>query len=209
MKIKNILAALALTVTASFGASTLNISNFSSTTVGLPVVTSTGSAAAVGTYYANPGFFTTTINWSTATASSILAAFTSIDASPLTGTTRTGLFTGQTFNGSLPVGFAGTPAYVVIADNSNFSLATKVAVYSAGVNFTAPDGAGNSAQSIALVDSTKIVFGTLTPVTTQPSNLSGANFSSGVQLIAAAVPETSTSLLGALGALALLRRRRN
>ena len=209
MKIKNIITALALTVTTSFGASTLNISNFSSATIGLPVVTSTGSAAAVGTYYANPGFFTTTINWSTATASSIIAAFTTIDSTPLTGTTRTGLFTGQTFNGSLPGGFAGTPAYVLISDNSNFALATKVAVYNAGVNFNAPDGAGNSAQSIALIDSSKIVFGTLTSVTTQPSNLTGANFATGVQLIGAAVPETSTSLLGALGALALLRRRRN
>lgn len=205
---KSIIAAILVTVPSLYGASTVNISNFASATSGLPIVSSTGAALTVGTFNANAGYFSTTVDWGTATAATIISAFVGIDASPLNTGTRTGLFTGQTFNGALPVGFAGKQAYVVVADNANFLLATKFAVYEAGVAFTAPDTAGNSAQSIAMLDSSKVVFGNVLNVSSQPSNLTGAAFAKGVELVTVMVPETSTALLGALGALGLLRRRR-
>lgn len=209
MKLKLTLLLLAASASFSFAASTLNINNFTSATVGTPIVDTNGAALAVNTFFANGGYFNTTMNWATATIVDIKAAFVGIDTSPVAVGTRNGLFTGQTFNGVMPTGLAGQNAYIVVADNSNFSLATKFAVFNAGVTFTAPDGLGNSSQTISGANSANVVFGTVRSVTTQPNNLTGANFTNGVVMVAAAVPEPSAAVLGALGALALLRRRRN
>ena len=208
MKLKLTLFMLAASASASFAASTLNINNFSSSTAGTPIVNSAGAALAVNTFFANGGYFNTTMNWSTATASTIKAAFVGIDTTPVGVGTRSGLFTGQTFSGTLPAGFAGKNAYIVVGDNSDFSLATTFAVFNSGTTFTAPDAFGNSAQNITGANSANVVFGTVRSVTAQPSNLSGANFANGVVMVASNVPEPSAALLGAIGALALLRRRR-
>jgi hypothetical protein len=204
MKSKLTLLALAASASASFAASTLNINNFSSATTGTPIVNSAGAALAVNTFFANGGYFNTTMNWATVTPLDIKAAFVGIDNSTVAVGTRNGLFTGQTFNGVLPGGLAGKNAYIVVADNSDFALATVFAVFNAGVTFTAPDGLGNSSQTISGVNSASVVFGTVRSVTTQPNNLTNANFANGVVM----VPEPSAALLGALGALGLLRRRR-
>jgi hypothetical protein len=205
MKSKLTLLALAASASASFAASALNINNFSSATTGTPIVNSAGAALAVNTFFANGGYFNTTMNWKTVTPLDIKAAFVGIDNSTVAVGNRNGLFTGQTFNGVLPGGLAGQNAYIVVADNSNFALATVFAVFDAGVTFTAPDGLGNSSQTISGANSASVVFGTVRSVTTQPNNLANANFANGVVM----VPEPSAALLGALGALGLLRRRRN
>ena len=209
MKLK--IAALALFASASslFGASTLNLRNFSSATVGVPIVSSTGAAVDQTTLFANGGYFNTTMNFATATFTDIRSAFVSIDVSPLTGGTRSGLFTGQTFNGALPVGFAGKDAYIVVANNTDFSQATLFAVFNSGAVFTAPDSFGNSAQTIDGISTGSVVFGTVRSVTTQPTGLTGASFANGVVLVPTNVPEPSAALLGVIGALGLLRRRRN
>lgn len=208
MKVKATLLAVLALASSAFGASTLNLRNFSSATVGVPIVSSEGASLTPGTFFANGGYFNTTMDWGTATAATIKAAFVSIDNSPLSGGTRSGLITGQTFNGVLPVGFAGSPAYVVFADAADFSAATVFAVFNANAVFTAPDVVGNSAQTLDALNSANVVFGTVRSVTTQPSNLTGANFSNGVVMIGAAVPEPSIALLGALGVFGLVRRRR-
>ncbi|MCW1883860.1 PEP-CTERM sorting domain-containing protein [Luteolibacter flavescens] len=207
MKINALLFASVGLISSSFAASTLNLRNFSGVSVGLPIVNSEGAAVAVNSFHANAGYFNTTINWSTATAEIIKSAFVGIDTSPINGGTRSGLFTGQTFNGTLPAGFAGSQAYVVIANNADFSLATHFAVVAANVAFTGPDGFGNSAQTLDALSAANVVFGTVRQVTTQPDNLANAAFVSGVEMITA-VPEPSIALLGALGVFGLVRRRR-
>jgi hypothetical protein len=208
MKVKATLLAVLALASSAFGASTLNLRNFSSATVGVPIVNSEGASLTAGTFFVNGGYFNTTMNWSTATAATIKAAFVSIDNTPLSGGTRNGLITGQTFNGVLPVGFAGTQAYVVFADSADFSAATVFAVFNAGAVFTTPDVVGNSAQTLDALNSANVLFGTVRSVTTQPNNLTGANFANGVQMVSAAVPEPSIALLGALGIFGLVRRRR-
>lgn len=207
MKIKAILFAIVGLASSAFGASTLNLRNFSSATVGVPIVDASGAALAPGSFFLNGGYFNTTVNWATATPETIKSTFVGIDNSPLSGGTRSGLLTGQTFNGALPVGFAGSAAYLVFANNADFSLATAFAVFNANVLFTAPDALGNSAQTLDALNSNNVVFGTVRGVTTQPTGLTGAAFTNGVVMVGA-IPEPSTALLGLLGIAGLIRRRR-
>ena len=206
MKTKATLCALIATASVSTGATTINIRNFSAATVGVPIVTLTGAAQDQTTFFANPGYFSSSIDFAATTFTAIQSAFVSIDNSPLTGGSRSGLFTGQTFNGALPSGFFAKDAYIVVANNSNFASATLFAVFNAGVKFTTPDALGNSSQTL---DGANVVFGTVRSVTTQPTGVTNANFTNGVVLVASQVPEPSSALLGAVGILGLLRRRRN
>lgn len=206
MKLKIVALVFLGSASTVFAASTLSLRNFSSTTVGVPIVDSAGAAVDQTTIFANGGYFSTPLNFGTATFTDIRNAFVSIDSSPLTGGTRSGLFTGQTFDGTLPVGFAGKDAYIVVGNNTNFAAATAFAVFNAGTTFVAPDQFGNSAQTLSGTTVGTVVFGTVRSVTTQPTGLNSPAFASGVVL---AIPEPSAALLGAFGALGLLRRRRN
>jgi hypothetical protein len=74
--------------------------------------------------------------------------------------------------------------------------------------FTAPDGSGNPLGATitgVFVDTDTFTFLGSTSVTLQatPVTINGRNYT-----FSAAIPEPSTALLGGLGALALLRRRR-
>jgi PEP-CTERM motif len=193
-------------VSSVFAASTLNISNFTSATAGAPIIDELGAALPAGTYFANGGIFSGVPNFATATIESIRGSFTPIDTTPIFGGIRNGLFTGQTFNGTLPVGFAGSPAYLLVSNNSDFALATAVVVFNLGVNYTAPDALGNSGQTLSATTAT-LVYGSSRAVTVQPTNVAGANFANGVVL--SAIPEPSSVFLGAVGVLGILRRRRN
>lgn len=204
------LLVLVASVTSSFAASTVNIRNFTSTTAGLPIVNDAGAAVAANSYHANAGIFTTPINFATATFTDIRSSFVSLDNTHLTTpSNRNGLFTGQVFNGTLPGGFAAQPAFIVVSNNVNFAEATLFAVFNNNVPFTAPDVAGNSSQQLDFVNPVNVVFGTVRSVTTQPSNLTNANFANGVVMVSQNIPEPSAALLGVFGALGLLRRRRN
>lgn len=207
MKLKSLVIAAIGFASSAYGASTLNLRNFSSASVGVPIVDAGGAALEVGSFHANGGYFNTTIDWATANAESIRSAFVGIDTSPISGGTRSGLFTGQTFNGVLPGGFAGSAAYIVIANNSDFSAATLFAVFNANSVFVGPDAFGNSAQTLDALSVDNVVFGNIVRVTGQPT-LNGAAFVSGVQLISDVIPEPSIALLGALGVVGFFRRKR-
>jgi hypothetical protein len=204
---KNIVLTLLAMASTSFAASTVSLRNFSNATTGVPIVSALGAALPTASFAANAGYFNTTMDWASATTASIKAAFQGVDTSPLAAGTRSGLFTGQTLNGVLGAA-AGKAAYVVIADTVDFSAATVFAVFNANAVFTAPDTFGNSAQTLDALNPANVVFGVTRSVTTQPSGLTGAAFTTGVTMVAAAVPEPSAALLGAIGAIGLLRRRR-
>ncbi len=195
----------AATVGASNAASTVSAKNFTSASVGNPIVDSAGVPAALNTIWASAGIFSTVPVWATASVSSILSAFTAIDSTPLVNSTFTGLFTGNDLaNGSYPANFSGASSYVLVGNSSTLANSTKLAVYRTGATFTAVDGAGNSNVALSATTPANWVFGTTRSVTTQ-STLNNSAFTTGVTL----VPEPSTALLGAIGALGLLRRRRN
>ena len=182
---------------------------------GLPVVDSQGAAIlnSTNSLFASIGYLLPVTNPIVdTTIAGTLARFVPIDDSPIvpnlvTGTTpRNGLFNAQDYNSNTnvyPIGFQGKTAVVIIGNNNNILHSTAIAMFTFG-QFAAPDQLGNNVQTFSLTSASTPTIGTLRTVTVQP--VSGNSFAQGVVL--APVPETSTTLLGALGALAMLRRRR-
>lgn len=101
-------------------------------------------------------------------------------------------------------GFVGTPIYAVIANNANFALATEFIVINTGVNWTNEiEGVGGSVS--AFTYNGQVLRGGVTTITGAPAGpTSQFNGQSGLTF----VPEPSAALLGLLGAVGLIRRRR-
>ena len=190
---------------------------------GLPVVDANGAAIlnSTNSLFASIGYLSPIVDpVNDITAAGQLARFVAIDNTPIVpnllsgATPRNGLFNAQDYSSATnvyPTGFQGQTAVVFIGNNAVIKNSTSIAMFTFTA-FQAPDGLGNRVQSFALTATSVPTIGTLRSVTTQPfeDNNAASNFAQGVMLTSLApVPETSTSLLGALGALALLRRRRN
>lgn len=186
---------------------------------GLPIVDNSGAAVlnSANSVFASIGYFQAGINLSDPL--DVLAKFVPLDASPLTPilapTNRNGLINGADYNSAgnvYPAGFQGQTAYILITNNSVVASATALALFTGvdtntATTFLAPDGLGNRVQSFNLTsDVGRVVLGTVRAVTTQP--VAGNTFVNGVSMIPTAIPEPSAALLGAIGALGLLRRRR-
>jgi len=202
------IATLAVSTGLSQAAITVSIKNFTSVSAGNPIVDVAAAAVAKNTIYASAGIFTSTPDWATATAGQILAAFTAIDSTPLVNSGFTGLFTGADTStlSSYATGFENAQAYMVVGNNSTLANSSLIAVYKpSGVTYT-PTVAGVASVAINATTLNSWVYGKQVTVTTQPG-LANAAFTTGIQLTS--VPEASTALLGAIGALGLLRRRRN
>jgi len=218
MKIKSLSFLIALGLAAiSNAAVTFNFATQTGSANGpngLPIVDASGAAIlnSTNSIFASIGYLTA---GGDSTAQSVLSRFVALDSTPLipslvTGSTpRNGLINGADYTSATniyPAGFQGKTAVVLIGNSSVLSSSTSIALFTFGA-FEAPDGLGNKVQSFALTSASVPTLGTVTAVTSQP--VAGNTFVNGVSLVPVAIPETSTSLLGALGALALLRRRRN
>ena len=218
MKIKSLSFLIALGLAAiSNAAVTFNFATQTGSANGpngLPIVSSAGAAIlnSTNSIFASIGYLTA---GGDSTAASVLSRFVALDSTPLTpnlvsgANPRNGLINGADYTNALnvyPAGFQGKTAVVLIGNSSVLSSSTSIALFTFGV-FEAPDALGNKVQSFALTSASVPTLGTVTAVTSQP--VAGNSFVNGVSLVPVAIPETSTSLLGALGALALLRRRRN
>lgn len=209
-----LLTSLFVSVTAlgtTHGAITIGSKNFTSASVGVPILTDTGAAAANSTFFSWTGIFATTPNFSTATAAQIITGFTTTDSAAIPASTFTGLFGANdtTTLAAYAVGFESSQAWTVVTNNATFANSTLVAVYRlAGQVFT-PAVAGAANVQIVASDINNWVYGNKIAVTGQSSVPSGS-YTQGIALSAVApVPEPSAALLGAIGALGLLRRRRN
>ena len=102
-------------------------------------------------------------------------------------------------------GFVGTPIFAVIANNANFALATEFIVFQTNATWTNEiEGVGGSVSAFTF-DGT-LQRGMVTTITDAPSPgpLAQFNGQAGVTF----VPEPSAALLGLLGAVGLIRRRR-
>lgn len=191
----------------SEAAVTVNVRNFSSASAGTAIVTETGTGVAVGGAFIHSGTFDVGVNFASMSASTVLEFFNPNDATPLP-LVSAGLFNGQDFNSTaLPAGHVNSPAYILVMNGATIATSTAIAVFSTGVNFTAPDGAGNSAQTLDGVPTAGWVYGTLRPVTggVVLPNGNPTTISNGIQMV---VPEPSAMLLGVLGFAGLIRRRR-
>ena len=195
---------------------TINFANYTGSgngPNGIPVVDAAGACIlnSSNSLYFSLGYLTA---GGDNTASSVLARFNPIDLVPQVpsvlsqGNPRNSLVNGTDFSNAtnaLPSGFSGMNAVVMIGNNVEISKSTAIAMFNLGTAFGTPDPVAGLVQNFALTSASVPVVGTLRSVTTQP--LAQTNtFAQGVML--APIPETSTALLGALGALGLLRRRR-
>jgi len=209
---KNKLFAIAFTSVVALsgiahGAVTISIKNFTSTSVGTPIVDASGVPMALNTIFASAGIFSSVPNFATASASQILALFTPVDLTPVSNTSFTGVFTGNDIQGlPYPTNFSGAEAYFVVGNAATLANSTLIAVYDSKSVYTPVDGVGNASVTLAGTVNADWVYGTERSLTAQTSVPSSAFASGGISLVS--VPETSTAVLGALGLLGLLRRRR-
>jgi len=193
----------------AYGAITVSVKDFTSVSAGNPIVNASGVPAALNTVFASAGIFTSLPNFASATASQILALFTPIPGVNVSNTTFTGLFTGPNTStlSAYPAGFDSAQTYMIVGNNATLANSTQIAVYSQpGVIFATPV-AGIASTAINATTTGDWLYGTPTALT-QQTTLTNSAFTTGIQLIASPVPETSTAVLGALGLLGLLRRRR-
>jgi len=219
---KNTLVKLAVAfalVASTQAAVTFTFANNTGTTSGpngLPIVDSAGFAitSASNSIFASLGYLTPGGDNS---AASVLSHFVPIDATPTTVTaTRPGLFGASDYNSAgnvYPTGFQGQTVVALIGNNTTIANSTAIAAFVfTGTTYLAPDPVTFArVQSFQLTSSSTPLIGTVTAManttTAQPNTATTTPFVNGVKLVP--IPETSTSLLGAIGALALLRRRRN
>lgn len=194
---------------------TLNFANYTGSgngPNGLPVVDAAGAAIlnSTNSVFASLGYLTA---GEPITPQNVLARFnpignTQVPAVISGGLPRNSLINGVNYSNSanaLPAGFSGQNVVVLIGNNATASLSTAIALFNFGVNFGTPDPVAGLVQNFALTSASVPQLGTLRSVTTQPLNQTNT-FAQGVMLVP--IPEPSALLLGAFGALGILRRRR-
>lgn len=237
MKTKLLTSLTLITVVAN--AATVSINNYSAPfgTNDYVIVANNGSAPlAHNTGVAVAGYFSladtavatlattfmtapTQENWS-----SILASFTGLTTPKTIGVTLSGTnlagFYSQSNSATNPSAFAGQALYTLVGNASTLATSTEVAMF---IHNDAADliKATDTATTPA---SYSLTFGTeqaansgtnrqlirgVAGAATYSFAVGANNFTVNTSPLRTVVPETSTSLLGALGALALLRRRRN
>ena len=170
---------------------------------------STGGGISAGPGVVGFGIFSTDL-LSTLTPSQLVAAFT-VFGGPVafntTGTTgHRSVFTAP--QGAIVTGssFAGKNVYLLVGNGTSFANSSQFSVAKSTFLFNAADDALPTPTIYTIrPDNSTVLFGSLAP------NVQTANTDStvtpGFQL-ANAVPEPSAAVLGAIGALGLLRRRR-
>lgn len=103
--------------------------------------------------------------------------------------------------------FENKNMYIMVGNGLTFASSTEFLILKSTAQFLAANDPTLPNVTVRFTDSnTSVLFGTTgaSVQTTQTDATSNASWRT-----AAPIPETSTSLLGAIGALALLRRRRN
>jgi hypothetical protein len=216
-------SAFLLALGAANGAVTFTVANYTGTSFGpngVPIVNAAGEAVVVGTVYASIGYFSSVpLTGAVVSASTVLTGFHPVDSLGVPQNFN-GLFNGQDYSSSTnayPVGFQGQQGYLVVGNNQNILASTEISVYTLGTFFPAPAADNTAAYAIGLTStsSTGLRFGSPGAVTAdgQPriDTIPANNYVTGVQLLPSGewIPEPSAALLGALGALSLLRRRRS
>jgi hypothetical protein len=220
---KKILLSIALASvcsSSSLHAVTINLAGIANTTNNIGLITNStrtatfsGRAIFVSVTNQLTGVSTsldallTTTSTSSATFDSTLASLIASTNPTLASTTNPGIVRSVNFTngvlsttGNQEMGSIGNRTYMfLVAESGGFVQALGAFT---GVNVTSP-GTVTFNSSFA-GDSLGVGTSVFAAATAGPP----ATVASGFQLVSA-IPETSTSLLGAIGALALLRRRRN
>lgn len=209
MKLKLVFASALMALTVSSQAATYIVSNVGDGLTDVLFQAADNSLLDGGIVAI--GYFQTGYSFTTSTDA--ITNFTTL-ASALSGSpsdTLGGSFKGYV-EGSLEQGSSilngnallGVPLYVFVGNSSTLAASTAFGLQK--VNTFANDAPLEQSYTANLAGGPTPVFGTVGSYT---GDAGGQGSSTYATLKLAAVPEPSTALLGAIGALALLRRRRN
>jgi hypothetical protein len=195
---------------------TFTIANYTGTTSGnngIPIVTFAGVPVAAGGAFAWIGTFDAGTNFATASPSMVLENFNPADPSQTPVgiiPARPGLFNGVDYDSDgnvYPSGLLGQQGYILVTNASTLAGSTLVVVFTLNTVFPAPAEDQTALYGIQATSATSsVVYGIIRTVTVQPDNDSTpSSFVNGVTF---PIPEPSVALLGGLGLLGLVRRRR-
>lgn len=209
MKSKLILGLLLASFSVA-GAATINVGGVFSATSGLVGVSASGSVLSAGGYYIAVGSFASVPTISSDYANleaavdsmNIFASLTSPTATGNTQGTITGAFAG-TGGGNASL-YNGKQIYFVIGNGATRAASTDFAIFTSATNILFPaDVTGSGTAAVSLSSITNSV------VLANGGSEDAAGTARDQIRMVSAVPEPSAALLGAVGALGLLRRRRN
>jgi MYXO-CTERM domain-containing protein len=199
---------------------TFTIANYTGTTSGnngIPIVTISGAGVAAGSAFAWIGTFDAGVNFATMVAPQVIQHFNpadpAIDTPVGINPSRLGLFNGADYDNTgnvYPSGLVGQQGYILVTNASTLAGSTLAAVFTLNTVFPAPAGDQTALYTIQLPnDLSSVRYGFIRSVTVQPDNdASPSTFVNGVGMTFEPVPEPTVALLGGLGLLGLVRRRR-
>jgi len=184
----------------------ITASTYTGPTVGIALLGDTAAPLTSGNRCWSVGWYPVGFNFATATPATILSNFTYFGAAAQVTNWQGNVGISSNISMTLPANdttYTGKVIYTLVGNATTLAAATEFAVLTNNTTFPVVDGAGNGSGAIATLTSASVKYGTVLSQGnfTEPS---GMTFASGVQL----VPEPSAALLGALGVLGLLRRRR-
>lgn len=209
MKAKLVLGILLISISGA-GAATVSVGGVFSGTSGLVGVQADGTVLSAGGYYFAAGSFTTLPNISpdfsnlneAVDSMNIFAVTTSPTAVGNTQGTITGSFVST--GGANPSLFNGRQIYFVIGNGIDRASSTDFAIFTTATNLL-------FVSDVTTTGSTTVTLSSITNSVVLPN--AGSENAAGTArdqiVMVSQIPEPSAALLGALGALGLLRRRRN
>jgi hypothetical protein len=209
MKLKLAFASVLMALTVSSQAATYIVSNVGDGVIDVLFQAADnslldGGIVAIG--YFQTGYSFTTSTDATTNFTALAFALSGSPSATLSGSFK-GYVEGSMVQGaSILSGNAllGVPLYVFVGNSSTLAASTAFGLQQ--VSTFANDAPFEQSYTANLIGAPAPVFGTVGSYTGDAAGL-GSNTYATLQL--AAVPEPSTALLGTIGALALLRRRRN
>ena len=198
-----IIAALSLCVGSSYGAVAVGITNFTGSPAsgnGLAIVNANGSG--VNTSFAVGSFLTTVPDFASADAASIFSLFTQNGSSATF--TAPGIINKTIGDAATSTDgsdqFTGNPYYILIGNAATLAASTEFIIFQGPAWAQEIEGVGGATNTT--LSAGNLVRGELTTNVSLSSPFN--NFTNGVTF----VPEPSAALLGLLGAVGLIRRRR-
>lgn len=201
MKIKFLFAAIFAACSMVLNAASISISNYDGVSTFSLVGDSnstllTSGVVVVGAYASEP-----------ASVAEVLNTFTAFGSIGFFGAGAPGFFTGGVSGPLVNAdAFVGNNVYVVIGNGVDLNSSTEFAVWKAETNpagnvFTADNPIGGPSEVVVLTGTGSLLVGSVV-------NFDVPNFGNQPGIGLAAIPEPSAILLGALGMVGLLRRRR-
>ena len=201
------------------------VAGYSATTIGLNSGTVSGGVLATGGVIVNSsgsvltsttGFYSLayvtsgSLNVTASTTASQLLSQLSLTGSTVAFSGTTGFLNGSITNADPGNTLINKQIYVLIGNNNTILSSSAAALYTFSTLFPTQDGAGNATgTTIPIRTDAGLVFGAKVPATNASGPFVSAN---GVNQVAISsinsIPEPSAALLGGLGLLGLLRRRR-